>query len=224
MTGIPVSGRPTPASARTWPTPTGSTAAAGEPLAQAAGTSASAAPTATGRDPAQVAAQVAHTAGITSSSARSAFTSFLRGQTSTAALWAVSGSAAAGTLPSPALAGVTFDQDGVPDFSAITKAGGKVTGALPPDGQSVWTINFNGRRIVQYAVEIDRGDGSKPVLLKGVNVNCDSSVSRAGRQDALADAAKIFADLPNSLEEVRARCWGGRSPWTAPQRSIDVTG
>ncbi|WP_328291217.1 hypothetical protein OG218_00350 [Kineococcus sp. NBC_00420] len=220
MTGIPVSSFPASASARTWSAPISSTAAGGEPAVQTSGSSASATPA---TDPAQVAAQVAHTAGITSSSARGAFTAFLKGQTSTAALWSVSGSnATAGTLPSPALAGVTFDQDGIPDFSAIVKAGGKVTGALPPDGQSVWTINFNGRRIVQYAVEIDRGDGSKPVLLKGVNVNCDSSVDRAGRQDALVDAAKMFAAMPNSLEEVRTRCWGGRSPWTAPQRSVDV--
>ena len=223
MTGIPVSGFPTPASARTWPAPTSSTAAAGEPSPQTSGNSAAATPATTSKDPAQVAAQVAHTAGITSSSARNAFTSFLRGQTSTAAMWAVSGSRpAGGSLPSPALAGVTFDEEGVPDFSAIVKAGGKVTAAIPPGGNSVVIWSVDGRRTVQYAVEIDRGDCSPPFLLKGVSVNGKPVIDRAGDADALACVAKMFADMPDSLAEVRARCWAGRSPWTEPQRSIDV--
>lgn len=225
MTGTPVRGFSSPASTRTWPALTGSTAAAGEASAQTSASPASAAP-ATGKDPAQVAAQVARTAGVTSTSARSAFTAFLRGQISTAAMWAVSGAGtAAGTLPNPALAGVTFDEDGVPDFSAITKAGGTVTAAIPPGGNSVVTYSVDGRLTVQYAVEIDRGDGSPPFLLKGVSVNGKPVINgadRAGNADALACAAKMFADMPSSLAEVRARCWAERTPWTAPQRSIDT--
>lgn len=175
------------------------------------------------KNPAQLAAQAASIAGVSTTGALDAFASFLTGKTSTAAFWSVTGSAAAaGSLPSPALPGVTFDQDGVPDFSAITKAGGKVTGALPPDGQSVFIQGFDDRLVVQYAVEIDRGDGSKPVLLKGVSVNGQPGIDRAGRADALACAAKMFAAMPDSLAEIRARCWNGRSSWTAPQRSLDV--
>lgn len=185
---------------------------------------ASATSTAASKDPAQLAAQAAATAGVSSTATLDAFTSFLTGKTNTAAFWSVTGSnAAAGALPSPTLTGVTFDKDGIPDFSAIIAAGGKVTGALAPDGQSVFSVGCDGRLTVQYAVEIDRGDGSAPVLLKGVNVTVDGSVDRAGRADALACAAKMFAAMPNSLEEVRARCWAGRSAWTAPQRSIDMT-
>lgn len=130
MTSSPVSGLSGPASARTWPAPIpggGRTATTSEPPVPSA-KPAAAAPTTTSKDP----AQVAHTAGISTPTARNAFTSFLTGKTSTVAFWATTGSkAAAEILPSPALAGVTFDADDIPDFSAIVKAGVRRHGQGP---------------------------------------------------------------------------------------------
>jgi hypothetical protein len=131
MTSSPVSGLPGPASARTWLAPIpggGRTAATSEPPVPSAKPAAAAAPTTTSKDP----AQVAHTAGTSTPAARNAFTSFLTGKTSTAAFWATTGSkAAAEILPSPVLAGVTFDADDIPDFSAIVKAGVRRHGQGP---------------------------------------------------------------------------------------------
>lgn len=120
--------------------------------------------------------------------------------------------------------GITFTAAGVPDFSAIVKAGGKVTGCLPPDGQSsvIWSIS-GVSTTVQYAVEIDKGDGSAPIYLKGVNVSTDAAATKAQRKDALVCAAKLMAQMPSTLDEVRTRCWAGQSEWITPQRSIDIT-
>ena len=113
--------------------------------------------------------------------------------------------AAMATLNGTSLGRFPMADDGSPDFDAIIAAGGKVTGALPGGYTKMTICDGRGSEpTVVYAAEVDRGDGSAPTFLKGVEINSDGS-SPTKDLELLEWAVGFFNGLPNSLSEARAR-------------------
>lgn len=115
------------------------------------------------------------------------------------------GGAATALTNGASVAGLPMSPDGAPDFAKIEAAGGKVTGAIPPAGDSEITYIMDGHTTTYYAAEVDLGDGSKPKYVKGLVANSDGSSSPADNYKYLQAVLGIFANLPNSMVDARAR-------------------
>lgn len=102
-----------------------------------------------------------------------------------------------------ALAGVPLDEFGTPDFEAITAAGGKVTGTMPPAGYAKMTV-LDGHRTITYSAEVEFPNGTK-VYVKGMAHGSDASGPAADTLASLTHAKAMLDDLPNSLEEALRR-------------------
>ncbi|MDP9433977.1 MAG: hypothetical protein M3P93_01740 [Actinomycetota bacterium] len=119
--------------------------------------------------------------------------------------------------------GLALAEDGTPDFDRIVAGGGKVTGALPPLGAATQLFNVDGRITVLYAAEVDRGDGSPPVFIKGADLRADGSATRGGRRDQVVAATRFLQQPPNNLSEARALCRDGLRAWPSQvSRSVDI--
>lgn len=119
---------------------------------------------------------------------------------------------------------------GAPDFAAIVAAGGKVTGAIPPDGGACVVYVGDHGNTTYYAAEVDLGDGSPPFFVKGGDMSgsaSSDSPSASGDIKARTDQLKAFLDyisgLPNSLAAALAQSPGGLLDWSTgrPATSID---
>jgi hypothetical protein len=116
-------------------------------------------------------------------------------------------------------------KQGIPDFESIVDHGGTVTGALP-GGVVMDTINVDGKITVLYAAQIDKGDGSTPVFVKGIDLSDGSNETAKDRQADLRAITAAFHSLPNNLDEARRQNPDGLLTWvadhTASTTSIDL--
>ena len=146
------------------------------------------------------------------------------------AMW-MSSTGQSGASNSAAALGLPMTTYGAPDFAAIVAAGGKVTGAIPPDGGACVVYCGDRGTTTYYAAEVDRGDGSPPFFVKGGDMSgsasSDSLIASVGIKDR-TDQLKAFLDyisaLPNSLAAARRQSIGGRLDWLTgrPATFIDV--
>lgn len=136
-------------------------------------------------------------------------------------LWRVTG-AGFGASGGPASIGLPMADDGAPDFDAITAAGGKVTGAIPPIGAAKMTyVDGSGKVTTVYAAQIDRGGGTPPMFIKGADLR-SSGDSASGRQDQLSATVRFLQQLPDNLQQARAASPDGLKDWVLNPRSLDI--
>ncbi|PPK97317.1 hypothetical protein CLV92_104137 [Kineococcus xinjiangensis] len=109
----------------------------------------------------------------------------------------------------PAELGFPLGPHGSPDAAGITAAGGRVTGAIPPDG--VWEHTSQSlMQVTYYAAAIDLADGRGERFVRGAVVDGRAlpGGTRPAARDRIAalDAAlATLRRLPRSSAEARTR-------------------
>lgn len=134
--------------------------------------------------------------------------------------WSSTGGA--GASASVASLGLPTSNNGAPDFSEIVANGGTVTGALPPAGYTSGTYVVNGTTTTVYAAQVDRGDGSAPVFVKGADIRSDSGSKQEERAATLQAVVQYLQQLPNNLQQARLQCYGGLQKLPTASLSVNL--
>ena len=105
--------------------------------------------------------------------------------------------------------GVPVGPHGSPDAAGITAAGGRVTGAIPPDGAPEHT-SVTSLQVTYHAAEVDLGDGRGPRFLRGAVLDGrpllpGAPADPAAAAEVLEAALRTVRRLPRSTAECRAR-------------------